>query len=259
MSDNIIPDLSKILISAGVDSSEATEKADIVIDEKKIRTRENPDLPEGSPEIMKQIQFVLGEKGEINTLKESQVEPKKEIDAYEGRMEAIDSSLSRLQSEWDERESEDFWGGLETFFTRDAEGNLGMKRAWNTLFNTYPEGHELHEKGFTIKGGTESKRQEMDRLRKERLDAQLEFEDSRLLTGQEDFMSPSEMNVGKKSVYSRREGTIAELEDNFEVFQSRLEKVYGERMPDDATGFTMTHSTADSKKPKGEWTYGNKE
>jgi hypothetical protein len=258
MSDNIIPDLSKILISAGVDSSKAIEKSDIVMAENKRQTKENPDLPEGNPEIMKQIQFVLGKAGEIDTLKESQVQPKKEIDAYDSRMKAIDSSLERLQSEWNERESEDFWGGLETFFTRDADGNLGMKRAWNTLFNTYPEGHELHEKGFKIKGGKESKKQEIFRLKKERLDAQLEFEDSRLLTGQEDFMSPSEMNVGKKSVYSRREGTIAELEDNFEVFQSRLEKVYGERMPDDATGFTMTHSSADSKKPKGEWTYGDK-
>ena len=257
MSDNIIPDLSKILISAGVDSSEATEKADIVIDEKKIRTRENPYLPEGNPEIMKQIEFVLGKKGEINTLKESQVQPKKEIDAYESRMKAIDSSLSRLQSEWNERESEDFWGGLETFFTEDAEGNLGMKRAWNTLFNTYPEGHELHEKGFTIKGGKESKRQEMDRLRKERLDAQLKFED----TSSSYYLRRynDEHNKGAIDKYEVKQGTIEELEDNFQVFQTRLEKVYGERMPDDATGFTMTRSTADSKKPKSEWTYGNKE
>jgi len=252
-----ISNISKFLVQAGADSSEATEREDALSQERKDQTKENPNLPEGSPKILNQIEFVLGKSDEIRSKKRGMVDSQGEIDAYENRMVKLDKALSRLQGEWNEREDEERWGGLRTFFTKDAEGTYGAERAWNTVFNQYPKGHELHQKGFIDKKvGTESKKQEIDRLRRERLEAQLEFEDSRILTGQEDYMVPPEINIGKKAIHSRRATAIERLEDEFDVFQTRLEKVYGEKMPEGATGFSST--TLDGM-TKGEWTFGNED
>ena len=202
-----------LLIDSGGWTTEEADSLKRIYTEK--RTPDKYD-PEGKI-IPREASFVEKKQKEIDDLQATYDKEKAFFDDYDTRRENVNKALSAFQEEWNELESRERSRGLETFFTRDATGKLGMTRMFDTLFNTYDEGHELSEGGF---GGEISLRQKMDKLREERTNMQ--------------SSSPYFSGYGQKTTQDTRYSRFADmgsrlqnLKDNLEIFETDLKEKMG--------------------------------